>query len=77
MSTAFIPARYFRALLIMLRERGLELSEPLALMGETAEFVTSQKEDFLTLAQVEALARRELADSAYGRARGKPGHGQG
>ena len=24
-------------------------------MGETAEFVTSQKEDFLTLAQVEAL----------------------
>ncbi|HAG94609.1 MAG: hypothetical protein CMK83_04705 [Pseudomonadales bacterium] len=55
MSTAFIPARYFRALLIMLRERGLELSEPLALMGETAEFVTSQKEDFLTLAQVEAL----------------------
>ena len=27
------------------------------------------------LAQVEALARRELADGAYGRARGKPGHG--
>lgn len=55
MSTAFIPARYFRVLIIMLRERGLDVSEPLARMGLDADFLSSQQEDYLTVTQVETL----------------------
>lgn len=55
MSTAYIPARYFRMLLSLLSERGLDLCQPLAVAGLPKEFAVSQQDDFLTLSQVEAL----------------------
>lgn len=55
MSTAFIPARYFRVLLNLLQEHGLDPAEPLELIGQSPAFIRSQQDDFLTLEQVETL----------------------
>ena len=60
MSTAFIPARYFRVLLNLLQEHGLNPAEPLALIGLSPAFITSQQDDFLTLEQVETLVNWSL-----------------
>lgn len=63
MSTAFIPARYFRVLLQLLQERSLDPAEPLARIGLTADFIRSQQDDFLTLEQVESLVSWSLQAS--------------
>lgn len=60
MSTAFIPARYFRVLLNLLQEHRLNPAEPLDLIGLSPGFITSQQDDFLTLEQVESLVNWSL-----------------
>ena len=60
MSTAFIPARYFRVLLNLLQEHRLDPAEPLRLMGLSPAFITAQQDDFLTLEQVETLVNWSL-----------------
>lgn len=63
MSTAFVPARYFRILLNLFREQGFALEQPLALAHLPPGFATSQQDDFLTLQQVEVLIDWAVATS--------------
>lgn len=61
MSTAFIPARYFRSLLHLLKEQGVDPLPALQLAELSPDFGDSQQDDFLTLSQVEALVGWSVA----------------
>jgi AraC-like DNA-binding protein len=60
MSTAFVPARYFRTLLMLLQERHCDSADLLQAAQLPADFLLQQQDDFLTLLQVEAIVKRAV-----------------